>query len=181
MEGGTGERPAPPLAIAGWSAARICSACADIFPVTGLNLRHSRAVPLRLLPQFDLLRCAYSAYNDATMLIENFTVKSPNVKYTDDFIESTYSCVPRSHYLATHPLSSRAITCASGFRLPRRLFHCQERITRDGPARPPDGDGSTILLVSHKLRLRLTSVLRVGALATSLRPSTDTQRSRAQN
>jgi myo-inositol-1-phosphate synthase len=25
------------------------------------------------------------------MLIENFTVKSPNVKYTEDFIESTYS------------------------------------------------------------------------------------------
>jgi hypothetical protein len=28
-----------------------------------------------------------------TMLIDNFTVKSPNVTYTDEHIESTYTCV----------------------------------------------------------------------------------------
>lgn len=27
------------------------------------------------------------------MLIDNFTVKSPNVTYTDEHIESTYTCV----------------------------------------------------------------------------------------
>ena len=71
------------------------------------------------------------------MLIENFTVKSPNVKYTDDFIESTYSCVPRSHFLATHPLSSRAITCASGFRL-RAVFSTAKKESpgTGRPARP---------------------------------------------
>ena len=42
------------------------------------------------------------------MLIEDFTVKSPNVKYTDDFIESTYTCVtpaslPRDASTRPHP------------------------------------------------------------------------------
>ena len=45
---------------------------------------------------------------NATMLIEDFTVKSPNVKYTDDFIESTYTCVtpaslPRDASTRPHP------------------------------------------------------------------------------
>lgn len=41
---------------------------------------------LRILPA-----ALDSCSRQGKMLVENFSVKSPNVKYTDDFIESTYT------------------------------------------------------------------------------------------
>ena len=53
-----------------------------------------------------------------TMLIDNFTVKSPNVTYTDEHIESTYTCVrhpdfPRDGSRRASP--SHPPPCASPF------------------------------------------------------------------